>query len=195
MGKFFSTLLHDRLENEVEKNKILSQSQAGFRKSYRITDHIKTLFTLIKKSIREGNYLYTCFVDFRKAYGSIRIQMLIYKLKVFVLTSNILEIIKTMYTTLKVSLLYKGRISHSFSAKTGLKQGDVLSTLLFNLYTNDLLDILNEGSNSKEEQLHIPKLDNVTINNLLSPDDLSIVSWSKYDLQKKISNLENYCEK
>ena len=26
-------------------------------------------------------------------------------------------------------------------------------------------------------------------------DDLTILSWSKYDLQKKISNLENYCEK
>ena len=51
LGKLFSTLLHVRIENEVEKKKILFQSQAGFRKSYRMTDHIMTLFTLIKNSL------------------------------------------------------------------------------------------------------------------------------------------------
>ena len=76
----------------------------------------------------------------------------------------------------------------------GLKQGDVFSTLLFNLYTNDLPEFLNKKSNFKEDQLHTPKLDNVAINNLLFANDLTILSWSKYDLQKKISNLENYCE-
>ena len=40
-------------------------------KNYRTTDHIMTLFTLIKKSLRQGKCLYTCFVDFRKAYDSI----------------------------------------------------------------------------------------------------------------------------
>ena len=54
LGKLFSTLLHIRIENEVEKKKLLSQSQAGFRKNYRTTDHIMTLFTSIKKSLREG---------------------------------------------------------------------------------------------------------------------------------------------
>ena len=63
---------------------------------------------------------------------------------------------------------------------------DILNTFLFNLYLNDLPDFLNKQSNSDEDQLHIPKLDNVAINNLLFADDLT---WSKYDLQKKISNL------
>ena len=50
----------------VEKKKLLSQSQADFRKNYRTIDHIMTLFTLIKESLSEGKYLYACFVDFRK---------------------------------------------------------------------------------------------------------------------------------
>ena len=121
-------------------------------------------------------------------------QRLIYKLKVFGLTGNILEIIKTMYATPKVSLLYEGKFSQSFSTKIKLKQGDVLSTLLFNLYINNLPDFLNNESNSEEDQIHNPKLDSVTTNNSLFADDLTLLSWSKYDLQKKISNLENYCE-
>ena len=175
LRKIFGTLLHVRIENEVEKKKILSQSPAGFRKNYRTTDHMMTLITLIKKSLREEKYLYTCFVDFRKAYDLIFREGLIYSLKEFGLTGHILEIIKTMCATQRVFLLCEREISQSFATKIGFKQGDVLSALLFNLHMNDLLDLL----------------DNVTINNLLSADDLTILSWSRYDHQKKISNLEN----
>ena len=70
----------------------------------------------------------------------------------------------------------------------------MLSIFLLNLYKY-LQDFLNKETNTKEDQLHVPKLDNITINNLLFADDLKILSWSKYDLQKKIPILENYCEK
>ena len=68
--------------------------------------------------------------------------------------------------------MYERKISQSFSTKIGLKQGDVLSTLLFKLYVNDLPGLLNKESNTKEDQLHIPKLENITINSLLFADDL-----------------------
>ena len=97
-----------------------------------------------------------------------------------------------MYAIPKVTALHEGKIGQSFSTKIGLKQGDVLSTFLFSLCINDLPDFLNKESNTEEDQLHISKLDNITINNLLFTDDLTILSWSKYDIQKKISNLENY---
>ena len=61
----------------------------------------------------------------------------------------------------------------------------MLSTLPFNLYINDLPGFLNKESKSEEDQLHIPILENVTRNNLLFADDLMILSWSKYDLQKE----------
>ena len=66
LGKLFSSLIYNHIENEIESKYILSPSQASFRKNYRTTDHIFTLFSLIKKAISEGKYLYTCFVDFRK---------------------------------------------------------------------------------------------------------------------------------
>ena len=59
-------------------------------------------------------------------------QRLTYKHKEFGLTVNPLEIIKTICATPKVSDLYERKISQTFSPKIGLKQGDVLSTLLFN---------------------------------------------------------------
>ena len=68
----------------------------------------------------------------------------------------------------------------------------MLSTLPFYLYLNDLADCLKKESNTEEDQPHTPKLDNIAINNSLFADDLTILSWSKYDLQKKKSNSGNY---
>ena len=71
LGKLFSSLIYNHIENEIESKYILSPSQAGFRKKYRNTDHIFTLFSFMKKALCKGKYLYSCFVDFRKAYDSI----------------------------------------------------------------------------------------------------------------------------
>ena len=58
----------------------------------------------------------------------------------------------------------------------------MLSTLLSKLFINDLPDFTNKESKNEENQLHIPKLESVTIVNVLFADDLTILSWSKYDL-------------
>ena len=68
LRKLFSSLIYNHTENKIESKE--KPSQAGFRKNYRTTDHIFTLFSLIKKAISKGKYLYNCFVDFRKAYDS-----------------------------------------------------------------------------------------------------------------------------
>ena len=106
LGKLFSSLIYNHIENEIESKDILSPSQAGFRKKYRTTDHIFTLFSFIKKALCKGKYLYTCFVDFRKAYDSICRKRMLYRLEEIGLIGKILDIIKSMYKSPKVSLIH-----------------------------------------------------------------------------------------
>ena len=54
------------------------------------------------------------------------------------LIGEILDVIKSMYKSPKVSLIHQNKISQIFLTTIGLKQGDVLSTILFNIYVNDL---------------------------------------------------------
>ena len=109
LGKLFSSLIYNRIENEIESKDILSPSQTGFRKNYRTTDHIFTLFSLIKKTLCKGKCLYTCFVDFRKAYGSIYQKRLLHRLEEIGLIGKILDIIKSMYKSPKVSLIHQAK--------------------------------------------------------------------------------------
>ena len=174
VGKLFSSLIYNHNENEIESKDILSPSQAGFRKNYRTIGHIFRLFSLIKKAISKGKYLYTLFVYFWKACDSICRKLLLYWLEEIGLIGKILDIIKSMYKSPKVSLIHQDKISQTFLTTIGLKQGDVLCTTLFNIYINDLPRRLLENSRSSDTTNDIPYLGDTKINDLLFPDDLAI---------------------
>ena len=106
------------------------------------------------------------------------------------LIRKILDIIKSMYKSPNVSLIHQDKISQTFLTTIGLKQGDVLSTILFNIYINDLPRRLPQNSRYPDTINDIPYLDDTKINNLLFADGLAFFSLSKEDLQKRISILE-----
>ena len=137
-------------------------------------------------------YLYTYFVDFRKAFDSICRKSMFYRLEEIELIGKILDIIKSTYKSPKVFLIHQDNISQTFLITIDLKQGDVLSTILFNIYINDLPRRLLENSRSPDTINDMPYLDDTKINNLLFTDDLAFFSLSKDDLQKRITILEHY---
>ena len=71
LGKMFCTILNQRLYSLLEDQNIFCREQAGFRKNHRTTDHIFLLKKKVKTYISQNKYLYTCFVDFSKAFDSI----------------------------------------------------------------------------------------------------------------------------
>ena len=55
----------------MTKKCIIDYNQVGFRKGFRTSDHVFTLKTLIDNTLNNKKKLYTCFVDFKKAYDSV----------------------------------------------------------------------------------------------------------------------------
>ena len=110
LGKLFSSLTYNCIENEIESKDILSPSQAGFRKNYRTTDHVFTLFSLIRKALCEGKYLRICFVDFRKAYDSYAKSACCTDLRM----GKMLDITKSMNKLPKVSLIHQNKKAKRF---------------------------------------------------------------------------------
>ena len=87
----------------------------------------------------KGKYLCTCFVDFSKAYYYI--DLLFKKLCKKGVSDKILQLIKSMYSSSIVSITFGEKYSAVIETTIGLKQGDPLSTTLFNIYINSLLKI------------------------------------------------------
>ena len=94
-----------------------------------------------------------------------------------------------MYKLSEASLIHQDKISQTFLTTIGLKQGDVLSIILFNIHINELPGQFLEDSRSSDNINDIQYLNDTKINNLLFVDDLVIFSLSKEDLQKRISIL------
>ena len=118
-------------------------------------------------------------MNFRKAYDSICRKGLLYRFDEIGLTGKILDIIKSAHQSPKVSLIHRDKISQTFLTTIGLKQGDVLWTILFNIYINDLPRPLLEDSQSPDTVSDIPYLDDTKMNNLLFAHNLAIFLLSK----------------
>ena len=140
LGKVFCSILNTRLSNFSNNHKILHRYQTGFLAGHRASEHIFSLRTLIDQHVTHSarGKLYTCFVDFKKAFDSIWHQGLLYKLVKYNIGGTFYKIISSMY-------------SHSICCvkdnyDKGVRQGCILSPLLFNLYLNELPFTLNDSA-------------------------------------------------
>ena len=71
LGKLFSTILLNRLLEFRSKHCPDTPNQRGFCKGAQTADHIFSLSTCTEKYVRrQRKRLYTCFVDFRKAFDA-----------------------------------------------------------------------------------------------------------------------------
>lgn len=97
IGKLFNSILNNRFDSYLTKFNVISESQIGFQKKSRTVDHMFILRTLIEKCIANKTYLYTCFVDFRKAFDSVVHKALLLKLQNIGIVGYFYSIIKNMY--------------------------------------------------------------------------------------------------
>ena len=132
--------------------------------------------------------LFSCFVDFTKAFDSIWRSPLINKLHKIGINGLFLQIIKSIYNTTTNSLIYKGSLTSKFMSYVGVKQGDTLGTILFNLYINNLPEIFELDGNDPIT------IENTNLSCLKYADDLIIMSTSRDGLQRCLDNLAIYCE-
>ena len=188
MGKLFTTILQSRLLSYLEDNNKLSPKQAAFRPGYSTTDHLYTLKSLINKYVHVNKEkLFVCFVDFRKAFDKVWRNGLFVKLLRMGISGNFYNLIKHMYKTTKSKVKLPLGLSTIFEHNTGIKQGDGLSPLLFDVFINDLNNIFDDTCDP-------PKLGTLGIHNLLYADDLIIMSTSKEGLQRGLDKLDTYCK-
>lgn len=93
-------------------------------------DQIFALRNIIEQCTEWQRQLYIHFVDFEKAFDSIHREGLWNILRMNGIPQHIVALIKTFYTNFRCRV---GNSSLSFQVKTGVKQGCVISALLFNI--------------------------------------------------------------
>ena len=187
LGKLFLSIINNRITEFVSDENILSSGQLGFWKLNRTSDPHIILNNICQKYChRRGKKVYGCFVDFSKAFDSVPRDILMSKLESVGINGRVLEIIKTIYAEDQACVKIGNKCSAPFRTNMGVRQGCVLSPILFNIFLSDIqLEFDNPG--------HNPMLSNTEVSSLLWADDILILSTSAEGLQQKLDNLKRYC--
>jgi hypothetical protein len=106
------------------------------------------------------------------------------------LHGRILDSLIEMYTDVKICVRVGGKLTESFSADVGVKQGDPLSPLLFGLFIDRMEGIIRDKLPAAAG-VHL--LD-VCLKILLYADDLVLLAESPAQLQSMLDLLHTFCD-
>ena len=107
--------------------------QCGFRRNRSTSDQMFTLRQILEKKWEFRGVVHQLFTDFRKAYDSI-IRCKMYQILVSLgVPKKLVKMVQVCLNGHRGRVRVGGYLSDPFEILNGLKQGDALSTILFNL--------------------------------------------------------------
>ena len=188
LGKLFAGVLLNRLLMYRNVNCPDPINQLGFCKGAQTSDHTFVLNTCIQKYLSKEKYLYTCFIDFQKAFDTVCREALLFKLYNLGIRGKFFGCLKYMYSNSKAKIKLINKVFESIEVLTGTEQGHPMSPELFKCYLLELSEDLNKTANVESPELHSTRL-----THLLWADDLVLLALDRSSLQKLIETVHTYC--
>lgn len=188
--KIFTLILKKRFVKWMDSEKILPESQLGFRKGRSCTDAVFILISALQLQFRhhDGREIFGISVDFKRAFDSVPHHRLWQKLQGKNASSKFINILISLYETAFLQVKANGDLSDKFDETRGVLQGESMSADLFIFFLWDFEEFYrNRGLIG----LNIDGLNDLII--LLYADDTSIFAHSYVDLSRKLKALHDYC--
>ncbi|KAH6594057.1 hypothetical protein BASA50_006963 [Batrachochytrium salamandrivorans] len=184
--KLVCKVLQMRIERFVETNNLLSYEQAGFRKREECVGQVVSLVDIIQRRQNAGLNTHVLFIDIRKAFDTVPVGALLWKLQNMGFPRRTLAFLKALYTSSSARARAGSLLSDPFPVQRGVRQGCPLSGLLFNLFINDILDGV--------APITVPGLSRDTnpIRGLMYADDVAVFADSEQSLLAASTAIEQW---
>lgn len=137
VSKIVAKVILERLKQALYAT--IDAEQAGFRPGSSCTDHVNTLRIMIEQCAEFNTDLHMVFIDFAKAFDSINRDCIWAALQRRGVPDKIIAVIRATYEGANCRVLHKGKLSEVFEINSGVRQGCILSPVLFLLVIGDVL--------------------------------------------------------
>ena len=114
-------MLEQRLSRYLDGCNLRARGKVGFQRDHRCAAHMFTLNSLINRYRAAHAPLYCCFVEFRKAYGSVPRALLWQKLAAAGVSDWMSKAIKALYTSVPMCVSTNEGLTDTFQCTTGVK--------------------------------------------------------------------------
>ncbi|KAI5731765.1 hypothetical protein M8J77_015617 [Diaphorina citri] len=168
---------------------LIGEYQTGFRKGRSTLDHIFTLRQVFEKVWEYNNGGHFVFIDFKKAYDSANRPCLLKILKEFQIPTKLISLISDCLDKTLCKIKMPNTNSDEFEVTSGLRQGDPISPILFNLM---LERVDREFLKHNHRGL---KMGEKSITRMAYADDVILMAGSKAEVAEMVWNYYNIAKK
>ena len=172
----FLKVIQERINHKI--NKEVGSNQFGSRAGSGTREGLFCFNTIAQKHIEVNQDLYTCFIDYSKAFDRIHHATLVECLERIGVDGKDIRIIANLYWHQKAAIKIDDELSPFTEIQRGVRQGCVLSPYLFNIYTEFIF--------REAEELEGITINGHNINNLRYVDDTALIASDEEKLQRLV---------
>jgi hypothetical protein len=173
-GKMYAKIIEKRLRPIMELQ--LEEEQMGFRRNKSCTDAIFTLRQLAERNIEYNKNMFIAFVDQEKAFDRVDRTLLWQTMGQYGASEHLIGVCKSLYKDCRSIVRTNQGLSRPFTVTSGVRQGCVLSPLLFIIYIDSIC---------KE----VKQRNEIEITELLFADDQALITDTANSLQQHLISL------
>ena len=189
--KLFARLLYCRLAPQLNAEQ--TSDQAGFRPNFSTLDHL-FVFTCIEEKAHEYNLpVWLAALDFKKAFDTVEHHHVWTALETQGITTPYISLLKSLYTD-QTGRVRTDVMSKQFNIERGTKQGDPLSSMLFNALLEHIMRPIKEKWSKRKYGIKLNDDDDSTLTNLRFADDILLTGTTLHQTREMLKDIKQAAE-